>query len=130
MNSRLSKTLEVFNWLFILTKIFKNDAHHILLEYDVKFGMLFSLRYEYNQPAVYVKKIKSKPVIVTKDLADQTYIAMLIIIGIFLYIVFKTLYICIMIIHCRIYWVFIKPLFVLSALKFFNSDQLPVYHFF
>lgn len=82
----------MFNWLFILTQIFKNDAHHILLEYDVKFGMLFSLRYEYNQPVGYIKKIKSKPVIVTKDLADQTYIAMLIITGIFLYIVFKTLY--------------------------------------
>lgn len=83
----------MFNWLFILTQIFKNDAHHILiLEYDVKFGMLFSHRSEYNQPVVYIKKIKSKPVIVTKDLADQTYMAMLIITGIYLYIVFKTLY--------------------------------------
>lgn len=29
--------------------------------------MLFSHRSEYNQPVVYIKKIKSKPVIVTKD---------------------------------------------------------------
>lgn len=46
MNSRLSKTLEVFNWLFILTQIFKNDAHHILLEYDVKFKLAYCFLFD------------------------------------------------------------------------------------